>query len=166
MREVERFIVLEVVDTRWREHLENMDYLREGVHLRAFAQKDPLVEYRAEGHRCSRSSALLIREEVLLLLFHAQIEPHEAEELMQTQDDDGGLRVRARVAGGRGRDRSGGLGGEASARRSTAARRRRAVATQQRVDRAREGRPQRSLLVRLRQEVQEVPRRIAVAPSS
>src|SRR5437868_3363080 len=50
MRELERFIILQVVDTRWREHLENMDYLREGVHLRAMAQKDPLVEYTAEGH--------------------------------------------------------------------------------------------------------------------
>ena len=49
-REVERFIILQTVDLRWREHLEAMDYLREGVHLRAFAQKDPLVEYRGEGH--------------------------------------------------------------------------------------------------------------------
>jgi preprotein translocase subunit SecA len=76
-REVERYIVLEVVDTRWREHLENMDYLREGVHLRAFAQKDPLVEYRSEGHAMFEELGLLIREEVLLLLFHAQIEPNE-----------------------------------------------------------------------------------------
>ena len=51
LRDVERFVILQVVDTRWREHLENMDYLREGVHLRAMAQKDPLVEYTAEGHR-------------------------------------------------------------------------------------------------------------------
>ena len=51
MRELERYVTLQVVDTRWREHLENMDYLREGVHLRAFAQKDPLVEYRGEGHK-------------------------------------------------------------------------------------------------------------------
>ena len=43
-------MILQVVDQRWREHLEAMDYLREGVHLRAFAQKDPLVEYRGEGH--------------------------------------------------------------------------------------------------------------------
>ena len=50
MREIERFVILQIVDTRWREHLENMDYLREGVHLRAMAQKDPLVEYRGEGH--------------------------------------------------------------------------------------------------------------------
>ena len=56
-REVERYVILQVVDHRWREHLENMDYLREGVHLRAMAQKDPLVEYRGEGQRCSRSSA-------------------------------------------------------------------------------------------------------------
>ena len=49
MRELERFVVLQVVDIRWREHLENMEYLREGVHLRAMAQKDPLVEYTAEG---------------------------------------------------------------------------------------------------------------------
>ena len=50
MRELERFVILQIVDTRWREHLESMDYLREGVHLRAMAQKDPLVEYRGEGH--------------------------------------------------------------------------------------------------------------------
>src|SRR6266540_4056345 len=49
MRELERFVILQVVDVRWREHLENMDYLREGVHLRSMAQKDPLVEYTAEG---------------------------------------------------------------------------------------------------------------------
>ena len=89
-REVERYIVLEVVDTRWREHLENMDYLREGVHLRAFAQKDPLVEYRAEGHPMFEELSLLIREEVLLLLFHAQIEPRDAEELTRSEDVDGG----------------------------------------------------------------------------
>jgi preprotein translocase subunit SecA len=88
-REVERFIVLEVVDTRWREHLENMDYLREGVHLRSFAQKDPLVEYRAEGHTMFAELGLLIHEEVLTLLFHAQIEPRDADELQRYQDVDG-----------------------------------------------------------------------------
>jgi preprotein translocase subunit SecA len=88
-REVERYIVLEVVDTRWREHLENMDYLREGVHLRSFAQKDPLVEYRAEGHAMFEELGGLIREEVLMLLFHAQIEPRDAEELARSDDVDG-----------------------------------------------------------------------------
>jgi preprotein translocase subunit SecA len=88
-REVERYIVLEVVDTRWREHLENMDYLREGVHLRSFAQKDPLVEYRAEGHAMFEELSGLIREEVLMLLFHAQIEPRDADELARSDDLDG-----------------------------------------------------------------------------
>src|SRR5205085_9835030 len=50
MRNLERYVILQVVDHRWREHLENMEYLREGIHLRAMAQKDPLVEYRGEGH--------------------------------------------------------------------------------------------------------------------
>ena len=49
MRDIERLVLLQVVDTRWREHLENMDYLREGMHLRSMAQKDPLVEYTARG---------------------------------------------------------------------------------------------------------------------
>ncbi len=39
-----------MIDTHWREHLDSMDYLREGIHLRSMAQKDPLVEYRVEGH--------------------------------------------------------------------------------------------------------------------
>jgi preprotein translocase subunit SecA len=56
MRDLERFIVLQVVDVRWREHLENMEVLREGVHLRQMAQKDPLVEYTARASGCSPSS--------------------------------------------------------------------------------------------------------------
>jgi preprotein translocase subunit SecA len=88
-REVERYIILEVVDTRWREHLENMDYLREGVHLRAFAQKDPLVEYRAEGHAMFEELGLMIHEEVVMLLFHAQIEPRDVDELQRGDDVNG-----------------------------------------------------------------------------
>jgi preprotein translocase subunit SecA len=86
MRELERFVILQVVDTRWREHLENMDYLREGVHLRAMAQKDPLVEYRAEGHTMFEELSRNIREEVLSMLFHAQLAPEEADELRQAQE--------------------------------------------------------------------------------
>jgi preprotein translocase subunit SecA len=78
MREVERFLVLQVVDVRWREHLESMDYLREGIHLRAMAQKDPLSEYRAEGHILFQELRATIREEVLRYLFHLEIEPEQA----------------------------------------------------------------------------------------
>jgi preprotein translocase subunit SecA len=85
MRELERFVILQIVDVRWREHLESMDYMREGIHLRSFAQKDPLVEYRAEGHVMFEELGKEIREEVMFTLFHAEIAPAEAAELEQAQ---------------------------------------------------------------------------------
>src|SRR5437588_2871629 len=85
MRELERFVILQVVDQRWREHLDAMDYLREGVHLRAMAQKDPLVEYQHEGHLMFQELGLAIHEEVVLTLFHAQLAPEEADELQRAQ---------------------------------------------------------------------------------
>jgi preprotein translocase subunit SecA len=86
MRELERFVILQVVDTRWREHLENMDYLREGVGLRSLAQKDPLVEYTSEGHQMFLELNALIREEVLGTLYHAQLAPEDAEQLRAVQE--------------------------------------------------------------------------------
>src|SRR5689334_4543768 len=85
MRELERFVILQVVDQRWREHLDAMDYLREGVHLRAMAQKDPLVEYQHEGHIMFGELGLAIHEEVVLTVFHAQLAPEEADELQRAQ---------------------------------------------------------------------------------
>src|SRR6266542_2624384 len=85
MRELERFVILQVVDLRWREHLENMEYLREGVHLRSFAQKDPLVEYTSEGHAMFEELNAAIREEVVVTLFHAEIEVEEAGQLQEAQ---------------------------------------------------------------------------------
>ncbi len=85
IRELERFVILQIVDTRWREHLESMDYMREGIHLRSFAQKDPLVEYRGEGHLMFEELGLEIREEVVFTLFHAEIAPAEAAELDEAQ---------------------------------------------------------------------------------
>ena len=86
-REVERYIILQTVDGRWREHLEAMDYLREGVHLRAFAQKDPLVEYRGEGHILFEELSHTIREEVVFSLFHVSVQVEEpALEPMQARE--------------------------------------------------------------------------------
>jgi preprotein translocase subunit SecA len=91
MRDVERYVILQVVDTRWREHLENMDYLREGVHLRAMAQKDPLVEYTSEGHVMFQELNAAIQEEVIATLFHAEITVEEVDQLQQAaQELDGG----------------------------------------------------------------------------
>jgi preprotein translocase subunit SecA len=83
MRQLERFIILQVVDTRWREHLENMDYMREGIGLRGLAQKDPLVEYRNEGAMMFQDLNRAIREEVIALLFHAEVSAQESAELQQ-----------------------------------------------------------------------------------
>src|SRR5918911_708273 len=92
LRDIERFVILQVVDVRWREHLENMDYLREGVHLRAMAQKDPLVEYTAEGERMFTELGRIIRSEVVLHLFHAELAPENAQQqLQQTQTSNGNI---------------------------------------------------------------------------
>ena len=94
MRELERFVILQVVDVRWREHLENMDYLREGVHLRSMAQKDPLVEYTSEGERMFTDLGRAIRGEVVLHLFHAELAPADAVELAQQQQQQNGGELR------------------------------------------------------------------------
>jgi preprotein translocase subunit SecA len=77
MRQLERFIVLNSIDQRWREHLDNMDYLREGIGLRQMAQKDPLVEYRVEGHGMFQEMMEQVKEEVCTFLFHAEIAVEE-----------------------------------------------------------------------------------------
>ena len=101
MRELERFVILQVVDVRWREHLENMDYLREGVHLRSMAQKDPLVEYTAEGEQMFTMLGQAIRAEVVLHLFHAELAPEQAQqELAQQQQGNGNVRYEHDTAAG------------------------------------------------------------------
>jgi preprotein translocase subunit SecA len=100
MRELERFVILQVVDVRWRGHLENMDYLREGVHLRSMAQKDPLVEYTSEGERMFTDLGAEIRGEVVLHLFHAELAPDEAQQLTQTQTTNGNLQYEHETAAG------------------------------------------------------------------
>jgi len=98
MREIERFLILQIVDLRWREHLDAMDYLRDGIHLRAMAQKDPLVEYRAEGHAMFEELGGTIREEVVLTLFHAQIEVEP--EQLEPQQGNGNLVFEHETAAG------------------------------------------------------------------
>jgi preprotein translocase subunit SecA len=100
MRELERFVILQVVDVRWREHLENMDYLREGVHLRSMAQKDPLVEYTAEGEVMFTTLGAAIRSEVVLHLFNAELAPEEAQQLTQTQTTNGNLQYEHEISAG------------------------------------------------------------------
>jgi preprotein translocase subunit SecA len=82
MRELERRVVLTVLDRRWREHLYEMDYLREGIGLRAMAQRNPLVEYQREGYDMFASMMEGIKEESVGLLFNIEVkqpEPTQAE---------------------------------------------------------------------------------------
>jgi preprotein translocase subunit SecA len=111
MRELERFVILQVVDVRWREHLEHMDYLREGIGLRAMAQKDPLVEYTAEGERMFTELSRSIRGEVVLHLFHAELAPEQAQQdLAQTQGNGSVRYEHETVAGAEAIAATGGAG--------------------------------------------------------
>ncbi|MDO5739553.1 MAG: preprotein translocase subunit SecA [Ornithinimicrobium sp.] len=79
MRDVERRIVLQVLDRKWREHLYEMDYLKEGIGLRAMAQREPLVEYQREGYQLFQAVMEGIKEESVRFLFHAEIKAAEPE---------------------------------------------------------------------------------------
>ncbi len=80
MRYLERSILLQVIDNRWREHLFDMDYLREGIHLRGFAQIDPLVAYKNEGFSMFEELMHSIWDEFGKLIFRAEIEIQPAQE--------------------------------------------------------------------------------------
>jgi preprotein translocase subunit SecA len=73
MREVERRVMLSVLDRKWREHLYEMDYLQEGIGLRAMAQRDPLVEYQREGFQLWKAMNEAVKEESVGLLFHVEV---------------------------------------------------------------------------------------------
>ncbi|MFV0461266.1 MAG: preprotein translocase subunit SecA [Actinomycetales bacterium] len=74
MRELERRVVLSVLDRKWREHLYEMDYLQEGIQLRAMAQRDPLVEYQREGFQLFQAMTEAIKEESVAYLFNLEVQ--------------------------------------------------------------------------------------------
>jgi preprotein translocase subunit SecA len=80
MREVERRVMLSVLDRKWREHLYEMDYLQEGIGLRAMAQRDPLVEYQREGFLLWQAMNESVKEEAVGLLFHVDVNVDEPKE--------------------------------------------------------------------------------------
>ncbi|HET8560044.1 MAG TPA: preprotein translocase subunit SecA [Marmoricola sp.] len=77
MRELERRVLLSVLDRKWREHLYEMDYLREGIGLRAYSQRDPLVEYQREGFDMFAAMKEGIREETVGFLFNLEVQIEE-----------------------------------------------------------------------------------------
>ncbi|MFF3393230.1 preprotein translocase subunit SecA [Streptomyces sp. NPDC002669] len=87
MRELERRVVLSVLDRKWREHLYEMDYLQEGIGLRAMAQKDPLVEYQREGFDMFNAMMEGIKEESVGYLFNLEVQVEQQVEEVPVQDE-------------------------------------------------------------------------------
>ncbi|NCZ91499.1 MAG: hypothetical protein EBY96_03555 [Actinobacteria bacterium] len=73
MREVERQVMLQIIDQRWREHLEEMDYLQEGINLRAVGQKDPLTEWQREGFEMFGALMTGIAQDFVKYVMHVQV---------------------------------------------------------------------------------------------
>ena len=73
MRDIERLVMLEVIDNKWREHLYEMDYLKEGIGLRAIGQRDPLIEYKSEAYDMFQMMIESIKEDALQYIFHIQV---------------------------------------------------------------------------------------------
>jgi len=86
MRELERRVVLSVLDRKWREHLYEMDYLREGIYLRAYSQRDPLVEYQREGFDMFATMMEGIKEESVGFLFNLDVQVEVEEEEVEEEE--------------------------------------------------------------------------------
>jgi preprotein translocase subunit SecA len=94
MRYLERTILLQVIDNRWREHLYDMDYLREGIHLRGFAQIEPIVAYKNEGFSMFEELMNSIWEEFAKLVFNVEVEVETEQPtgaFAVTEDEVGGV---------------------------------------------------------------------------
>ncbi|HVV30685.1 MAG TPA: preprotein translocase subunit SecA [Mycobacteriales bacterium] len=81
LRDLERRVLLSVLDRRWREHLYEMDYLQEGIHLRSYGQKDPVVEYQREGYDMFAGMLEGIKEESVSYLFNLEVQIQQESEL-------------------------------------------------------------------------------------
>ena len=84
MREVERQVMLRIIDQRWREHLEEMDYLKEGINLRAMGQKDPLTEWQREGFEMFGSMMKGIAQDFVRYVMHVQVVRNEQQTAQTT----------------------------------------------------------------------------------
>jgi len=90
LREIERLVMLRVIDNRWREHLYEMDHLRESVGLRTMAGRDPLVEYQNEAYELFQRMTASIKEELIRYLFHLQLVREERPRLRVVEGSGGG----------------------------------------------------------------------------
>ena len=143
MRQFERSLMLQTLDSQWRDHLANLDHLRQGIHLRGYAQKNPKQEYKRESFELFSDMLDRIKQDVVKVVLTVQVRTEE--DVQAVEEAPAVSNVRYQHA-----DYDEALGAataDAAAAASDAVRARR-----------REGRPQRPLPLRVRQEVQAVPR--------
>ena len=91
MRALERFMLLQIIDERWREHLHDMDYLREGIHLRGFAQIDPLVAYKNEGFEMFTELMNNIWDEFARYVFNVEVQAEDQQQQQQAAGPHWGM---------------------------------------------------------------------------
>ncbi len=92
LREIERMVILRVVDEKWMDHLDAMDQLREGIGLRAYGQKDPLVEYKFESYEMFQNMIASIQEDVIRFLFRVRVAPAQEQhrQVVENRGEDEG----------------------------------------------------------------------------
>jgi len=86
MREVERQVMLRIIDQRWREHLHEMDYLKEGIHLRGIGQRDPVSEYQREGYDMFATMIQSVYRDFVKYVMHVQVVTQESQQAPATAD--------------------------------------------------------------------------------
>jgi preprotein translocase subunit SecA len=91
MRALERYLLLQIIDNKWREHLYDMDYLREGIHLRGFAQIDPLVAYKNEAYELFTDLMNSIWADFARMIFHVEVEVEGAAQAPALPQGGGGV---------------------------------------------------------------------------
>ncbi len=108
MRELERLVLLNITDTKWREHLYEMDYLQEGIHLRAYGQKDPLTEYRREAYAMFEELTGAIQDDFVKYIYRVQLvrQDEPGRPRPQRVQETHGDRPEAAAAGASGQARS------------------------------------------------------------
>lgn len=82
MRELEKAVMLKVVDSKWMEHLDDMDMLKEGIGLRSYGQRNPIVEYKVEAFNIFSEMQQSMIETIILYLYHIQIQFTPSPEMM------------------------------------------------------------------------------------
>lgn len=109
VRQIEHFVYLQTIDRRWKDHLQAMDHLREGIHFRGYAQKDPKQEYKKEGFYIFSTMMSNIRDEVLEKVFKVEIKQESTDkarqemEVLQAKQHELAQKLQSRQVLGRGK---------------------------------------------------------------